>query len=482
MSKMLRYTTAVLLIFICSGAARAKDVSGSLTLSVDQAVEMALKNNKSLQVQKLAPAISVEKEIQKEAAFDAAVSGGVSTSTSESSTGANSDRTRVSTEISKRMGNGSEISASATLDQSDSGAGESYSSGLSVSFAAPLLQGAGSDVNRVDILQARLDAESSAYELQGYVDSLIEQVSSAYWDYALASKKLKIYQDSLDLARQQQTDTETKVGVGKLAEVELSAARAETALREQALINLRSQADTLRLKLIRLLNPSGGDLWNLEIVASEASTIVEPDLSDAQSILAVAMSRRPDLNQARLSLKKGDLEIVKTRNGLLPYLEFFIDLGNTGYARTFSGAIGDTFSGATDATAGLNFRRTLGNRNQKSSHAQSILRNEQSRLALENMEMLAQEETLGNIIEADRAKKQIDASKATLKLQEEKFRAETEKYNVGRSTLINVAVAQRDLLQSQVDEAKARYDYIKALTALYQSQGNLSKAFNISGE
>ncbi len=49
---------------------------------------------------------------------------------------------------------------------------------------------------------------------------------------------------------------------------------------------------------------------------------------------------RPDLNQARLLIRRGELDVVRTRNGLLPRLDAFITYGKTGYARTFSDATG----------------------------------------------------------------------------------------------------------------------------------------------
>jgi outer membrane protein TolC len=96
------------------------------------------------------------------------------------------------------------------------------------------------------------------------------------------------------------------------------------------------------------------------------------------------------------------------------------------------------------------------------------------------MESSVQEDVRNAWIEIQRADNQIEATRSTLKLQEEKLRAETEKYQIGRSTSINVAVAQRDLLQSQLDEVQTIADYINSLQALYLAEGNLLNQYGAS--
>ena len=63
-----------------------------------------------------------------------------------------------------------------------------------------------------------------------------------------------------------------------------------------------------------------------------------------------------------------------------------------------------------------------------------------------------------------RTREQVTATAATRKFQEEKFRAETEKFKVGKSTTLLVAQTQRDLVAGRISE-------IKAMGKLSQSSG-----------
>lgn len=467
--------TVIALTVLSMAGARATFAAES-EITVQDAVSIALKNNSSLIIKKIDTKISVEKLADKNTAFDMDLSGGLSVSGSESQSGANSRSDKGSMTVSKRLPFGGDVSVGVSSDNSDSSTGDYYASRFNVSFSTPLLQGYGTDVNLSDIRQTEYDLESSRLDLQAYIESLIEQVSNAYWDYALAVKKIDIYEESYKLAKDQLNETKARVDVGRLAESELISAQSEVALREQSLIDVKSSAEIARLKLLRLMNPgNNANFWDTEVYTVDTQDELTFDVSDSDGIIAAAMEKRPDLKQARLSILKGDIELVSTKNGLLPYLEFFVNLGNTGYSNTFFSSVSDIFEDASSYSMGVNYKYTPGKRSQKSRYAQTALRQDQLNEAMENMTLLAQEETIGNIIEFKRTFSQLDASRATLALQEEKLRTETEKYRVGKSTAINVAQAQRDLLKSKVDDAAAIYNCHKAVISLKRSIGVLAE-------
>ena len=58
------------------------------------------------------------------------------------------------------------------------------------------------------------------------------------------------------------------------------------------------------------------------------------ELDDIDSHVRVALLYRADLNQARLQAERGDLQVILTRDGLLPQLNLFFDLGRTWYFHT----------------------------------------------------------------------------------------------------------------------------------------------------
>ena len=299
------------------------------------------------------------------------------------------------------------------------------------------------------------------------------QVEETYWDYALAQRQITIFEESLKVAEQQLRDIEEMISVGRLAESEVIAAQAEIAVQRQGLIAAQGTMETTRLRLIKLLNPGGSDLWDRDVILSQKPILPEARLAPVKDHVDIALRWRPDLNQAKLGVQRDDLEIVKTKNGLLPKMDFFITLGKTGYADSFGSSVSNITGDYYDILAGVTFQYPIKNRNAKARYQRSVLFKDQALEAVSNLEQLIELEVRSAYIDVSNAREQISASTASRKLQEEKLRIETEKLKVGRSTTFLVSQAQRDLLSSQIAEVRAVANYLNALVALYRLEGSL---------
>jgi outer membrane protein len=228
------------------------------------------------------------------------------------------------------------------------------------------------------------------------------------------------------------------------------------------------------------LNSSQPIDWNSQIVLQYDTNVADVEMDPVEQHVQVALKMRPDLNQAKLQIQRGELEVVRTRNGLLPKMDMFISYGNTGYANTFDKALNNIGSAQYDVTLGLVFELAPVNRAARSQHSRAVLSKQKQRKAIENLIQLAQVDVRSGYIEVTRAREQITATAATRAFQEEKLRAETEKFRVGKSTSLLVGQTQRDLVASQIAETQAVANYLKALIALYRLEGSLLQRRGIS--
>lgn len=450
---------------------------GPLEVTVQEAIIAALAGNKSIVLERFGPELRRSAVDQQLAAFDPTFGAGVSGSRRRTKNGTSDSRsysTGADIELSKTMPTGTTLSASASTDRSWSDLySDSHSTGVDISVTQALLAGRRPTVNLAGIRQARLDLAASHYELRGFAESLISQVESTYWDYALAKRQIEIYTDSLKLAEQQLSETQERVNVGKLAETELAASRAQVAQRREDLINARSSLEKTKLQLLRLINPPGAKIWNREIIIEDKPVVPDVKLDSVEEHVKVALKMRPDINQAFLSLAKSELEVVKTENGLLPRLDLFITMGKTGYAESFHGSVRNFNDGSYNYSASLSFEYPLGNRSARARHAQAVLGVEQARESIENLKQLVELDVRSAFIEVSRSKEQISATYSTRQAQEETLRTETEKFRVGKSTSYLVAQAQRDLVAAQVSEIQAIAAHLKALVDLFRLEGSL---------
>ncbi|MFW6159454.1 MAG: TolC family protein, partial [Planctomycetota bacterium] len=306
--------------------------TGPVKLAVVEAVLVGLENNRALRVERKNPAISRTFEEEEKAVFDPVLAAEVSAGYQRGRTVAGADTSTTAVgggaAVSRRLPTGADLELGLTADQVRNG-GDLNAVRGGVSVGQALLRGYGRAVNLADLRQAQLDTLLSRYELRGLAEALAAEIESTCWDYHLAKRQIEIYEKSLELAQKQLQETEERVKVGRLAETELAAARAEVALRQEALINARSEYETTRLRLLRLINPPGARLWDRELVLTATPMIPQTKPDDPEDHTRLAMKMRPDLNEARLRVRRDDLELVKTKNGLLPRLDLFVSLGKT---------------------------------------------------------------------------------------------------------------------------------------------------------
>lgn len=457
--------------------------SGPIAISIEDAIMLALENNHSLHLERVLPLIKKTYEDEERSVFDPLLGGSMGyyrdSSEDRPKDPDPSDRQRSSQSeavisVSKYFPTGTDAGISFSYDRTWTDRySDWHESRIGLSVTQALLRGFDVNANLANLRQAELDTLISEYELRGFAEFLVALVEETYWDYAREQMRIKIFEESLDLVEQHLRETREMIKVGKLAETELTAVEAEKALRRQNLINAHSSLETRRLHLIRLLNPPGDAHWERDIQLLNRPLVPEIILDDVNAHVEVALRMRPEVNEARLRLKQGDLEIVKTGNGLLPKMDLFINMGKSGYADSFSRSIRDIDENSYDVSVGLSFQYPFYNHKARAKHKRAVLSKDQNLLALANLSQLVETDIRTAFIEVNRSRQQTTASAVTSRLQDEKLRIEEEKFRVGRSTNFLVAQVQRDLVSSQISEVEAVVDYLKALVELHRLEGSL---------
>lgn len=462
---------------------------GPLQVTVGQATLLALENNRSLVVERLNAQITRTFVDEQWAVFDPTLTGQLAYAQNKVEAGpitSENSGPSASVGVQEFLPSGTAVGVTGSTSlAAQAGIGglteDEYASRIAFNATQALLRGLGPAVNLASVNQAKIDVQISQYELRGFVQTLIAQVEETYWDYALAERQIEIVIQSLDVAQKQLEEVRERIRVGSLALTELSAAEAEVALRREDLINARSDLAKTKLSLLRLVNPPGSGLWDRQIVLASLPANPSITLDSVESHVALAMQMRPDLNQAKLLLQRGELEIVKTRNGLLPRLDLFVTLGKSGYADSFGGSLRNLDQDSYDALVGLNFEYPAGNRAAEARHLRAVLSRRQAHEAIGNLSQLVEVDVRTAYLEIARSQEQVTATAATRKLQEEKLRSENEKFRLGKSTSLLVAQAQRDLASSQIAEVQAVVNYLKSLVEMYRQEGSLLERRGIAG-
>ncbi|MDD3620183.1 MAG: TolC family protein [Desulfobulbaceae bacterium] len=463
---------------------------GVLNLSVEEVILWALRQNRDLRVQQYNPLIAGTFEQLERGRFDPELFGQIDYNEEQTTETARSTGTQFNVEatgagggagIRQLLPTGTDIEAGIEQQRTVSNrAPEQQEARAGLTVTQALLRGFGPAVNLVGVRQAELETTANIYELRGFTEALLAEAETAYWYYVLADREIAIFEQSLDIARQQRDEILQRIEVGIMPSIEAAAARAEVARREQLLINARSLLRERRLRLLRIMGPRFANDPELRIKAASTPDIAPEPIEDLDNRLQLALRSRADLHEANLRLKQNRLETILTRNGLLPKLDLFISLGKTGFADTFSDSFKALDGSTYDFTAGVRLNHFLGNRAAEARHLAARATRQQGREAVRNLEELIGLDVRLAVNEVERARQQISASRVTRELQEKSLSAEKERFDVGASTALLVAQAQRDHLASLIAEVEAVIHYRLALIQLYLAEGSLLERRGIS--
>jgi outer membrane protein TolC len=446
-----------------------------LTLSVEQTVMLTLAHNQDLKTRQLAPVIAGAFEQMEKGRYDPELFAQIGVSKQAVSSSDSGDlAVDAAAGIRKASPLGTTFGLETGLEQDRaSRITDTDKARITLSVTQALLQGAGPAGGLVTIRQSELETRASIHELTAYVQALVAETEIAYWQYVLARQEHAIVERSLAVSRKQRTDVQHQIDVGLLPRNEQAAVQSEVARREQALIESANQVEAYRMTLLHLMNPGSTGYLDRRVVPA-SDPVIDPDpVTDIDDRTALAIKMRPDLAEARLRLQQQRLETIVTRNGLLPRLDFFMDLGFAGFSRRSSDAFRSLDNGDIELFAGLSLSRFVGNRPARARHQAAMATRQQSMKALENLEQSIHLDVRLAVNEIERARQQIHASRVTRRSEEQTVQAEIERFNVGAGTALLVAQAQRDLLVSQIAEVRAVIQYRIALIRLFLAEGSL---------
>ena len=454
-----------------------------LELSVEDAVFLSLQHNRSLATEQLRPAIQGTFEAVERAEFDPVIFGELSIGRDRvvqqfqevalDPEERRSETERIEGGLRQSLPTGTSLELSVRSDRSDrTGVPEQYATRAGINLTQALLRGGRIDSNLASLHQAEIDTLASVYELRGFAEALVAEVEGAYWDYVLAEERMRIFREALEVAEQQLDETRRRIQVGDRPETDEAASEAEVALRRQGLIDARSQRDSGRLALLRLMNPPGAS-WDTAVTVLDEPEVLDLPLGEVGEHVQLGRSLRPDLNEARLRIRRGELEIVRTRDGLLPRLDFFVTLGKSGYADSFGSAWRDLDGPGYDFQAGIQAEMPLFRRAEQARSDRAHFDRDLATQAVANMRQMVDLDVRTAWLEVERTREQVDAVAVTRRLQEEVLRAEQARFEVGETTAIVVAQAQRDLLESRLDEIEAAASWRQAVTELHRQSGTL---------
>jgi outer membrane protein len=368
----------------------------------------------------------------------------------------------------------------------------------STTITQPLLRGRGRNVNLRYLRIANTNKKVSRLLFEQQVLETIYGTSRLYFDLVSLGENVVVKQESLRASKKLEEDDEAQVEQGTLAPIELTRAKALLSSSQFDLVQAqglyRQQEVILRDELIRTGSQVFGAQFT-EIVPTDR--ILVPDQLDAMNVpdlISQGLARRPDLAQAELQVKAGEISVKASRNEALPQLNVYGNVETRGSSEQAYDQIGSTGTGlpttpqnfalgglntSTIYQGGIQLTLPLRNRTAQSDAARDTVQLRQAQARTEKISNQIRESIENAVIALETAQAAYKAATTSRDFQEQLLQSERDKLSVGESTNLLVIQNETYLAQARSTEIASRSNWKKAQIDLDHALGNLLDRNNI---
>jgi outer membrane protein len=481
-------------------------VNGKLTLSLDDAIRLALDNNTDIRVDEQQVETAKDAVERALGPFDPTFQGLFDSSREHQNAYSallggppvlNQLSQETQLQFSQTMETGTNFQA--TFDSFKNTSNSSFYffspaffTTLQFSLTQPLLKGRGLLPNRGPIIVAQRGLAESRGTFEGRVNDILLKVIQDYWNVVQARENLSVERESLDEAQKSYDHDKRALELGALPPLDIYRSESQVASRRVSVIQaeyyVKQQEDQLRRDLGADIEPN---IRALELDLTEkpdpSGTLMSIDLPTA---LERAFAYRPEIESMRQQLAADDINVRVAHNGLEPDLSLngsYITSGlnsnivNGNFeAGSYASAVRQMFGfGYPTYEFGVTLRYPFRNHQAQAAMGDALA---SKRADLYSDRLLHEQITLDvtNAVHAlEESKLSMDAAKTALDLAQKTLGAEQHKYELGAETVFFVLEAQTELTQAEQALVQAQVNYQLATAEVDHDTGNLLSRYAV---
>ncbi len=495
------------------------DLANQLTLTLEEAIELALKNNNDIDTSRndvqiaefnfrgargiYDPVIGSESYYESRTTPTASTIGGaVNGSVTQRQVFGNAGVTGFSP---FHGGNYSAGFTSSRTNTSNLNAtlNPQYPTDFTFRYTQPLFRGRRFDINRRNIEIARKNLSMTDSQFRQRAIEIIALVEQAYWNLAFALRNLQVQIDAVKQARLQLESNQRLVAKGVLAPIDVVAATAQIATFEQGVYTVQEDVTRAENTLkTMLLADRTADIWARPITPVSPITLDPPRIGLAIAVTE-ALKNRPELTQLTASEEINRIDERFYRDQTKPQIDLVGSYTSqglagsetaaainpaTGLSRVPPNLVGGYFNSLGNLLGqdyptyrvGLSISLPWGNTTAKANLGRTLV--ESNRIANQR----AQTE---NVIEAEvrnslqalrSAEARLASALAARVSAEQLSESEQRQFRAGTTTLYLVLQRQNELLAARGRELQAQTDLNKAISEFQRATGTTLTANNVT--
>jgi len=365
-------------------------------------------------------------------------------------------------------------------------------------FSQPLLRGRGFLPNRGPIIIAQRGLARSRAIFKQEVNDVILQVVAQYWNVVQARESLAVQRKSLDEAQQSYDHDKHSLQLGALPPLDIYRSESQVAQRRvseiQAEYFLKQTEDTFRQIIGADIDPNIRALdLDLTEPPDPAGNLMNMDIATA---LNKALANRPELDAQRQQLANDALNIKIAHNELEPNLSLTGTYESNGLGGNeinvntipaqiisrggWSDALGQVFGfGFPGYGVGVSLTLPIKNHANEANLGDALVTRRHDLYSERQTRQNITLDVTNSVHQLEESKLGMEASKIALDLAQKNLQAEERKYALGAQPIFFTLEAQTELAQAELSLVQAEVGYQLAVTAVDHATGDLLDRYHV---
>ncbi|HEY3854458.1 MAG TPA: TolC family protein [Verrucomicrobiae bacterium] len=356
-----------------------------------------------------------------------------------------------------------------------------YDAEVGLSMRQHLLKDSWIDSDREVLQTRRTDLKISQQALRFQVMTTLLAVELAYDDLIDAREEIRVQENAVNLRHQFVGETQRRVQVGELPPLEDAQAQSQFQDAVTALAQAHELFTSRQNILVGLLTDNFKDWADAEVQATDPLVAVPEEFNRSRSFQA-ALTNRPDLVEARMSVQKAGVMVKFRLNQLYPSFDLVGGYGGLGSEPHSGGAsLNDAFSfGNPEYSYGAVVSFPLANAAARGNYKASKASRQIAELQLQKAEQQVLLQVADYVNRAGSSFSQVGSTHQARVYAEQALDAETKKFQNGLATSFEVLQFQEILTSAQTAEIRAKVAYNKAQAQLAFGEGSTMERHHLS--
>ena len=306
-------------------------------------------------------------------------------------------------------------------------------------------------LNRVSEEQAELTAQETANTIQ-------EKIAQLYVQILYQTEAIEVNRQSLETSKKNEERGKTMMEVGKMSKADVAQLTAQRATDEYNLVSAESQLAQYKLQLKQLLELTTED-FDVAIPTTSDEQALE-EIPSMSSVYEAALLQRPEIKNAELGLKSGDLQLKIAKAGWMPTLNM------TGGVSTSTNSLTDNEWGTQMKT---NFNSQVGatisipiydQRKARTAVNKARITQLEAQLALQEKQKKVYADIEGYWLNAQTNQQQFRSALLNVASEQASYDLLSEQFQLGLKNIVELMTGKDKLLKAQQNKLQSKYTTI----------------------